>query len=313
MSRSPEFDIAVAVPALAEVRDLATAGDYDALSRLVIALNDEDESSMPAVSGVVAEAPGVDDVLRRRLDAEPRDFLARTLLAHHHIVHGWEARSGYRAEHVSAGQFEAFHAALRLAEVDLIRVCAEDPSWSLPWVLRLMTARGLELGAGETRRRYQRLCELVPHHFDGQRQMLQRLCPKWGGTWEEAFGFVRSNAADAPPGSPVPALVAQAHLERWLELPAGPGRDYLRQRDVRHEVGVAAAASVLSARSNAGTAAVPAHPLFAVVHALAGDTDAATPHFQALGDVVDEGVWGYLGSSEAAVNRCRTAALRKRG
>ena len=82
---------------------------------------------------------------------------------------------------------------------------------------RLITARGLRLGLSEARRRYHRLAEIDPYHLPGQWQYLQQLCPKSGGDWARTHAFARETAEAAPPGSFGPVLVAEAHLEHWLE------------------------------------------------------------------------------------------------
>ena len=306
---APEYDVTLVVPALTPVRDHARAGHYDALADALVALNDEDEAAMPVACWIAADEEPLEQALARRLERHPGDFLARTLHAQRQIVVAWQARGRGPAASVSPERFAAFTTGLQRAEVALIQACAEDPSWTMPWYLRLVTARGLELGIPETRRRYDRLAELDPHHYEGQREMLQRLCPKWGGSWEEAFAFARSCATAAPSGSFVPALVADAHLELWVSLPAKEGREYLRRGDVRDEVDRAARDSVLHARARSGPSTVRVRTVLGALHAVAGDTAAADQHFRALGGVVDDGVWGYLGASERVVDKCRTAAL----
>lgn len=303
----PQTDLAAAIPELGELRDRAAADAWpDVVDRLVGLLN-RDENLLPIATGVVVRANST--MVREQADRHLDDLVAHTLWAHHLIVTGWAIRSAGFADQVSQQQFEDFHRHLRAAEQILIEVCAREPQWGLPWHLRLMTSRGLELGLSETRRRYQRLAEHHPDHYAGQHQMLQRLCPKWGGSWEDAFQFARSCAASASAGSPAPALVAMTHLEQWLALGEDAGGKHLRRPEVREELLTGSAASVFHPEFRPAFDWVSAHTLFGVVHALAGDAELAAPHFRALGDVVDALPWSYLGKSRSAVGRIRSRAL----
>ncbi|MFI8273919.1 hypothetical protein ACIGBH_03230 [Streptomyces sp. NPDC085929] len=312
----PVFEPADRVPALGALRDAVLRHDWDAVSAAFEAHPDEDDRALAC--RVVAEIPDYDGFLRQAVDRDPRGPLARSLLADRLIQAGWAIRSGYRAQHVTRQQFDEFHAHLRRAEVLLIDVCAEHPQYALAWYLRVITSRGLELGPGETRRRYDRLAEHHPHHYPGQQQLLQQLCPKWGGTWESAHGFAEESAKAAPPGSPNGALVAIAQMEQYLELRERAGdraaETYLRGAGSRQALLDAAARSVLHPAARAGAyQLVGAHSAFAAAHCAAGRHAEAAAHFRALGDRASEFPWGYLGGSdhEAEFTRHRKTALAK--
>ncbi|MFF4577680.1 hypothetical protein [Streptomyces sp. NPDC001389] len=300
---------------LAVLRSAVQLRDAKAVATAFEALPDEDDRAL--ASWTVAETPDCADFLRETAACRPGDPLFRTLYANHLIRAGWRIRSGARAEHVSRQQFDSFHAHLRRAEVLLIDVCAEYPAYALAWYLRVTTARGLELGQGEARRRYERLAEHHPHHYSGQSQLLQQLCPKWSGSWEEAEGFARACAEAAPEGGPQGALVAVAQLERYLEIerdentPAA--ETYLREPAQHTALQEAAARSVLhpTARADAFQY-VGAHNAFAAAHSAAGRHAEAAPHFRALGDRATEFPWGYVGADHSATfARHRKTALAK--
>ncbi|MCX5194921.1 hypothetical protein OOK31_13585 [Streptomyces sp. NBC_00249] len=294
----PLLDPALAFPALAPLRAATVAGDWDALATAFEAIPDEDDRTLAC--RVVAETTRSQLFLRLTAERLPRDPLARTLYAARLTTMGWEVRTGARAAHVAAERFEEFHGYLRRAERLLIEVCAEHPGYALAWHLRTVTARGLELGPSETRRRYDRLTEHHPHHFSAQSQLLQQLCPKWGGSWEAAEAFAAECLEQAPPGSPAAALVAIVQLERWLALAEtdhDDAEEYVEDRARHAALTQAAAASVLhpdfdSARPHS----VTAHGVFAAVHCLARRWDEAAPHFRALGNRMSAFPWEYLGS-----------------
>ncbi|MFF2197767.1 hypothetical protein [Streptomyces sp. NPDC058157] len=303
------------VPALAALRSAVQLRDAKAVAAAFDALPDEDDRALACWT--VAETPDCGDFLRATVAARPGDPLFRTLYANHLIRAGWNIRSGARAEHVSREQFDSFHAHLRRAEVLLIDVCAEYPAYALAWYLRVTTARGLELGQGEARRRYERLAEHHPHHYSGQSQLLQQLCPKWSGSWEEAEGFARACAEAAPEGGPQGALVAVAQMERYLEIQRDEdthaAETYLREPAQHTALLAAAARSVLhpAARTDAFHH-VGAHNAFAAAHSAAGRHAEAAPHFRAVGDRATEFPWGYLNADHAAAfTRHRKTALAK--
>lgn len=183
---------------------------------------------------------------------------------------------------------------MRRAEARLIEVCAVVPTWTLPWYFRLFTARGLWLGQGEARRRYDRIAAEIPHHFPAQEVLLQQMSPDWSGTWEAMFEFTRRVAAWAPPGSPSKALIAKAHLERCITVGEKRAVAYLKQAQVQREVAEAAQGSVLHPAYRSGPERVDLHTTFGVLHAIAGADDSALPHFLALGSVVSAQTWSQL-------------------
>lgn len=295
------FEPADRIPALAVLRSAVRSEDWAAVAASFDALHDEDDRALAC--RVVAETDGSEVFLRRAAESSPRDPLPRALLADRLVQVGWGIRTAYRAQHVSQQQFDDFHAHLRRAEILLIDVCAEHPRYALAWYLRVITSRGLELGSGETRRRYDRLAEHHPHHYGGQSQLLQQLCPKWGGSWEAAHGFARECAANAPDGSPNGALVAIAQLENYLEIAdrtsISAASTYLRTPDNQTRRLEAAARSVLHPASRADAfRAVDAHNAFAAAHSAAARHAAAAPHFRAVGDHASEFPWGYLGDGD---------------
>ncbi|MFJ1599455.1 hypothetical protein [Streptomyces sp. NPDC088261] len=305
----PQFHPYAAIPALVPLRTAARAGDLPAVESFFDGLTDEDDRAY--ASALLADLTGTEKLFER-IEAEGSDApLPRTLLAHRQVVIGWNIRSGARAQHVSRRQFDQFHAWLRKAEQLLIDVCAEHPEFALAWSVRLTTARGLELGQSEARRRYDRLAEHHPHHLAAQNSLLQQLCPKWGGTWEAAHGFARERAAAAPAGSDAGVLVAAVHIEHWLDLPSGDDARYLTSADVRDELVAAAAASVLHPGHRPTFRSVEAHNHFAMVFSTAGEHALAAPHFRAIGNNATERPWTYLGDQDAAFTKHRTLALAK--
>ncbi|MFJ9868555.1 hypothetical protein [Streptomyces sp. NPDC101165] len=303
----PVTDPFDALPELAPLRTAAQAGDWAATQDFFSGRDSADEVSFAA--GALADLAGTEGYLEEAAQALPGDPLPRTLLAERYIRIGWAIRSGAGAEHVSRDQFDQFHAWLRKAEHILIEVCAEHPDHAPAWTARLLTARGLELGQSEARRRYDRLSVHHPHQFRAQSQLLQQLSPKWGGSLEATHDFALECVSAAKDGSPAGILIAEAHIEHWLELSGVAGTEYLRSVSVRNDLRQAAQASVLHPDHRPGRHWFTGHSAFALAFSLGGHLKDAAPHFAALGNTAAEYLWRYLGDWESRYATYRTAAL----
>jgi hypothetical protein len=306
-SGTPVSDPFDALPGLAPLRAAARAGDWAATRAFFAGLGSVDDFSF--ASGALADIEGTEGYLEAAAEALPADPLPRTLLAERYIRIGWDIRSGARAQHVSREQFDEFHDWLRKAERLLIEVCAEQPAYAPAWTARLLTARGLELGHFEARRRYARLSAHHLHHFRAQSQLLQQLCPKWGGSWESAHGFARECATAAPDGSHSAVLVAEAHIEHASDLTGAQQAEYVRDVSVRDDLRHAAQVSVLHPDYRDGFQRITGHSTFALAFSLGGHTADAARHFAALGDTAAQSFWQYLPDWKTRFAKYRQAAL----
>ncbi|MEU6535009.1 hypothetical protein [Streptomyces sp. NPDC047000] len=296
-----------ALAELTPLRAIAGNGNWAATEAFFAQLGSADEVSFAV--GALAGIDGTEEYLEKAVQDRPGDPLARTLLAERYTRVGWAIRSGARAKNVSREQFEQFHAWLRKSEQILIEVCAEHPGYAPAWTARLTTARGLELGQSEARRRYDRLAAHHPHDVRAQLQLLQQVCPKWGGSWEDAHGFAGECLNSAPAGSYAGMVVAEAHVEHWLDLSDVAEKEYLRDVAVRNDLRQAARSSVLHPDHRPGWRGIMAHSTFAFAFSLGGHLKDAAPHFAALGDKGSESPWYYLPKWRTRFAEYRTAAL----
>ncbi|MFK4101376.1 hypothetical protein ACI2L1_15105 [Streptomyces sp. NPDC019531] len=318
-SPGPVTDAFDAHPELAPLRTAAWDGDWDATRAFFAELGSPDDVSFAA--GLLARVDRTEWYLEKVARSLPADPLPRTLLAERHIRIGWGIRGGARAGDVPPDQLDEFHGRLRKAELLLIEVCAEQPAYAPAWTARLLTARGLELGQSEARRRYDRLTEhhpdqpdrsdhpRHPHHFRAQSQLLQQLCPQWGGSWEAAHGFAQECVSAAPDGSHAGILVAEAHIEHWADLDDAEAAEYLRNVSVRDELRQAARISVLHPGHRRDWHWTGGHSTFALAFSLGGHAADAAQHFEALGDTSSEAFWRYLPDWRNQFTRYRADAL----
>ncbi|MFF0391130.1 hypothetical protein ACFYS8_20955 [Kitasatospora sp. NPDC004615] len=312
-ARSPEFDRLKAFPELAALRESVQQQRWEQVAAFLGGLTDPADRATAAY--VVAETPDAGAFLQRMTAEHPGSTLPRVLHGCYYVHQAWEARGAARAKNVDAESFGLFHRRLKIADKLLAEVVAEEPGNADAWRLRLTTARGLELGIARARTRYERLAAHQPHDYAGQSQLLQQLLPKWGGSWDAAFAFARECRGVADPGGLDPVLVAQAHLERWLNVGGDKDPAHLRRPEVVAELVDAARASVLHPEFRGGYSAIEAHGLFAAVFGLAEEHALAAPHFRALNGYASEHPWAYLRSLTSlgrgtAYKRLRRRALR---
>jgi hypothetical protein len=298
------FDQAAAFPELVELRESVRAADWTAIELFFAGLSDVDMTTYAAK--VVADVTGAEQFLT----ALPPSPLARRLLGARLISKAWEIRTAYQAAYVSPEQFAGMRAELLKAEPILMELTAEDPSDVVAWSFRLRSGRGLEVGQSEVRRRYDRLARFAPHSFAAQSAMVQQLCPKWGGSWEELHAFARDCMDAAPPGALSSAAVGEAHFEHHIDLDSSEQTRYLAKVAVQQEIRAAAEKSVLHPDFAGGYHWPTACGVFAYLFGRMGDQERAAACFRPLGDeVAGEYPWERFTDQAKAFNQLRDKAF----
>src|SRR5690349_17912188 len=180
------LDLAAAYPEIGMLRAALARRDWSACRQAIDAVPLDSRTAMIRVG---ADEPGLEDFLRDVLRRDRSDGAAAAMLGSHLVMVGWGIRTAARASDVSEEQFKQFHEWLGRAEEVLVEGAARNPRDPAVWTVRLTSARGLSLGIAEARRRYDRLAAADPHHLPAQRQLIEQLYPKWGGSWEEVHAF----------------------------------------------------------------------------------------------------------------------------
>jgi len=253
----------------------------------------------------VTEIDGIERRLERIVATGPESLIPQTMLGGRYIVAGWRIRSANLAKNVSGAQFAAFHEHLRKAEGVLSEVTSAEPDNVAAWTLRLTAARGLQFGLDEARRRYSMAAKAYPNPLPAQRSLIQQLCPKWGGTFEQVHQFARDCMAEAPAGSAAGLLVAEGHIENMF---AEQSSKYLRREEVRRELDEADQRSVGHPAFAGGYATRAAYSVFAFVWHMIGDSRRATPYFRELGHRATNYPWTNFPDG-SLYRRARRAAL----
>lgn len=249
-------------------------------------------------------------MLQRVLQGNPSDALAATLLAQHHVDRGWSVRGKGPAAEVYPDEWAAYRQHLVIAEQLLIRVCAEQPQFAPAWRVRLLTARGLELGVAESQRRFQRLSANSPGDLAGQQFMLQELLPKWHGDFDKAHGFAWSCANAAPPGSPNAYLVVNYYLERWVAEGGITLGEPITDPQAAAEILSAGEMSVMNPEFGTASGWVAALSHFALAYTVLEKWPQAQSCFTRLGTFASESPWEYFDhGSRSALKDFRKRAM----
>ncbi len=298
------LDASAAYPAVFELRAALARRDW-AATRVVLESAPADARCL--LIRVGSDEQNLEEFLRQVLARDPEDSIAAAMLGLHLIDVGWKIRGRARANQVSREQFGAFFGWLRQAEQVLIDGAARHPEEPAIWVARLISARGLQLGLAEARRRYDRLRAVDPHNYLGQTQFLQALCPKWSGSWDQLHPWAREEMLAAPPGALAGALVAEAHIEHWLDLDGAEERAYLAAPPLRDELVDAAHRSIWHPEFRPVGGWVQATSAFAMAFSLLGDQQAAAASFSRLGNLAARFPFQYLGGELTTAIRERRA------
>jgi len=287
------------------------AGDWRTISDLISAVEDPDDHTFYVYQ--TASVSGPQSWMDEWVAAEPRSTLPLLVKGAHAIQWAWEARGGGRASTVSSEAFKVFFKRLKLAEDCLDDVTERDTDSATAWSFLVILGRARELGIEETRRRFEEARKRHPWHVEAHEQMLQQLCRKWGGSHEQMHRFAAETLDAMPTGSPLGQLTAAAHMEHWLELPAGEDEEYLRSDEVTAQLYTAANRSVLHPDYVRRPRWPTMHNAFAMAFAYSGEIHTAGVLFDEIGDLVTAWPWQYNGRPVEAFLRSRNHVFGELG
>jgi hypothetical protein len=310
---SPKIDPAQGDPrARALITALKTA-DRETVREIFTAAIDPDDQAL--LMSVADDIPGVQDWIGQWIADEPESTLPVLIRGCHAVAWAWEARGARLARFTSKKSFQEFFRRLRIAENCLDEVTKRNPDEVLAWTWLTTSARGRQISPGQAAARFHEVTKRAPFLLHAHEQRLQYLCRKWFGSHQEMFAFAREATASAPNGHPLPAVLASAHIEYWLDLPAGQDDIYMTAPAVRADLIAAAEKSVLHPdfvrvpgwASRANTLAMALH--------MGHEWTYAARVFDVIGDNVTEWPWFYrtlLGSPARKFAQARRDAYRRR-
>jgi hypothetical protein len=298
----PFGDVAFGDAGAASLRAAVAAGKWREAQDVLEGCRDWGERGF--LVDVLASIPGRPPCFDEWIDAAPGSAVALLASGAHGVSWAWEARSARVAALVSKSAATTFFARLTTADSELERAVALDPADPTPWALMTVTGRGLELELDQVRERFEQAVRRDPGNRRAHAGMLTALCWKWLGSHEQMFDFAHATSACAPEGSGLHALVAQAHVERWLafgmEDEAQGKGGYFAQPEVHGEVQWAWDQSVASPEHRESRYTPHDRNHFAFCFWKAGDKVRAAAELRAIGRKATKMPWGLDGDPKSA-------------
>jgi hypothetical protein len=298
-------------PEVATLRAAAAANDWRTIEAAFRATTDRlrREFLVDLISAGTENLRWVDTWVRER----PSDALARLLWGTCATNYAWHVRSGLAPEHVSSDQFRGFFEWLTHAEEQLKAAASMDPDDSAPWIGLLWTAVGLNPPLEEATARWEEVLKRSPRTEHGVIAYTTFVSPRWNGTAELMWAFLRDLLSHETEGSYRWALVPNGHIEQWVaermeESSAIHTSRYFQQPQVQQEI-KNAYARYLGALSRQPTPNEGWYrELFAVTFYLMGDRDALRREMANIGPGIQNLPWAYLGSPVVAYQSARESA-----
>ncbi len=212
----PVLDPALPDSELVAVRDLALRGQWRPARDLLAATGKNWARRSHIVWALADTAEHGLDWMDAWLAAEPDNGDAVLVRGRGGISHAWAARGTAWAKDTPAERFRVFFERLHETEPYCWRAAEMLSADPTPWATLLLLGRALQVEKEEFWARWSELVARDPYHFEGHKQALHYLAPKWFGSDEEMFDFALRAAADAPAGSPLATLPLDAHVEYTL-------------------------------------------------------------------------------------------------
>lgn len=286
---SVHCDISLDTPDVAEARRDLLNGDTTIATNLLARATDPNDRAY--LLEAFADWSGKPDFLDAwATSGNPTGLLIRGI---HAVTWAWEARGSGRASTVSAAAASTFFTRLVAAKEDLTEAAKRNPADAAPYAWLTKVGRGMgnstlaeeSFAAGKKRSPGLRVLHSL---------MLQQKCAKWGGSDEEMFDFARRHAMDAPPGSGLQVLIAEAHLERYypLRLDDPERKGYFALH--ADELAEAGRACFAPGTGCTGMNAVRNHNWFALTLWYAKRPAEARPHFEVIGSAPNILPWGLF-------------------
>lgn len=237
----------------------------------------------------------VRDILKEWEIKEPKSAFAKGLLGASFIDFAWEARGTGYINSVTANAMQAFEERLSQAKIYLEQSRNLDKT-NLETVSDLMlVAKARKSTRHEVKPIFEMSIRSEPDYFLAQKQMMETLNPKWGGTVSEMLEFSRTQAANSPENSKAPILVPLAHWEVAYIYYSNNLKSYFAKKSVWQEC-----ASALETAIKRFPNSVEIRTLYVRTAFYAGDLAAAKAQYAVIKDQLAMKYWtgGYPELSE---------------
>jgi hypothetical protein len=272
-------------PAVHEWHKRLSAGDDEAFRVYLMTEPDSVRRDVTLVA-VLDALPDRASWLDRWVDKEPENHVARIARGTNLVDWAWEARGHLRAQEVTGEQWNQFFPRLEAAWRDFEAAIAIIPDDGSAYALMIDAAKGLQVGVERGLAIYEAAQSRRPWHPVAHESIIQLLAPKWSRSTVEMWDLARKVTRAAPEGSPVHGVIADAHVEAWIETPEAAKSRYWQNEAVRAEIVEAAARSVESPLADRSRPMMRARSSFAYCFARLNDRERLRRQLDALGPVV---------------------------
>lgn len=293
-------------PDAQRVRADLEAGRFDAVESFMSTVTHPDDRTFYA--HVLSEWVGKPAWVDAWLSQSPRSATANLICGMHGVLWAWEARGYGYGDSVGEEARQLFSDRLLTADVILERATELDPTDPTPWALMLRSAYGLGLDEEEHRRRFTQAVHLAPEHRFAHSSLMKSLCAKWYGSHDLMFRFVSSATSQVGLGSPVHTLVAEAHIERWLDMlgeDEAQAAAYWTRPVVRSAITHAAHLYFDAPNFQPNKDTVRTRNIFVWCLVAVEAIDAAARLFEAIGPYVTRAPWIYMGDPVERFEKAR--------
>lgn len=140
---------------------------------------------------------------------DPNNAQLQCLLGIFGIKQAWTKRGGGFVPK----NYEEFQELLHDADAHLERAGELDPADPICWAWRIWAANGMQHSKDHIHELMREVHRRNRHLRCAHSFMVQALASKWGGSDEMLLQFVRQAAERADPGSTIPTIIAEAHIE----------------------------------------------------------------------------------------------------
>ncbi|GIJ49838.1 hypothetical protein Val02_67240 [Virgisporangium aliadipatigenens] len=181
------------------------------------------------------------------------------------------------------------------------RLAPADP---VPWSVLLGCAMGAVEHDGELDQIYAEVRRRSTDLYPAEITRLMSLTRKWYGSQQQAVDFARAGTAHLPPGHPLWALVAFAHVEGMVDISMRGNAitrfwrfaRFTSDKRIRAEVDAAADRLLVDPRTFADhPATLSAHQVFAAFYYVTSVPERARPHLERGGPRPAYLPWVYFG------------------
>ena len=210
---APVLDRSYGCPRARKLRQQFEKGQFDSVEATLKKTWDDERSFLVDVIADAEDRPSrFDDWIERKTESS----LARLTSGAHALEWAWQARTYGHAHDVPEERWKTFADRLAFARRELNRAIELAPDDTAPYAYLIRCGLGEQWPLKQVSIVYQSCNQLDPANFLAAFNYLTFLCEKWFGSHDLMFRFARAVSKNTEDGKDVHAMVAYAHIERWL-------------------------------------------------------------------------------------------------